>query len=95
MFVKFCKLKKSDILGNYYGAWLVQNGNAAGWFGIGDLGNVAVEEIADFDADGKDDLRIRTANGDLGAQLVKGEDTLQWKYYGSVGQEWSTGLAAI
>ena len=61
----------------------------------GGLGSVTVEEIADFDADGKDDLRIRTTNGDLGAQLVKDEDTLEWKYCGSVGSEWSTALAAI
>ena len=81
--------------GNYYGAWLVRNGNAGGWFGIGDLGSVAVEQIGDFDGDGRDDLRIRTAAGDLGAQLVRGADTLEWKYYGSVGPEWSTALAAI
>ena len=81
--------------GTYYGAWLVQNGNAAGWFGIGDLGNVTVEQIADFDGDGRDDLRIRTTAGDLGAQLVKGADTIEWKYYGSVGDEWSTSLAAL
>ena len=88
----------SDVLlknGNYYGAWIVQNGNAKSWMGLGDLGSVTVEQIADFDADGKDDLRIRTAGGDLGAQLVKGADTLTWKYYGSVGSEWSTSLAAI
>ena len=81
--------------GNYYGAWLVNNGNAAGWMGLGDLGDVTVEQIADFDGDGKDDLRIRTAAGDLGTQLVRGADTLEWKYYGSVGSEWSTSLAAI
>ncbi len=81
--------------GTYYGAWTVQNGNAAGWFGLGDLGSVTVEQSADFDADGKDDLRIRTAAGDLGTQLVKGADNLQWRYYGSVGAEWSTALAAI
>ena len=52
-------------------------------------------ERGDFDADGIDDLRIRTAAGDLGAQLVKGADSLEWKYYGSVGSEWSTSLAAI
>ena len=88
----------SDVLlknGNYYGAWIVQNGNAKSWMGLGDLGSVTVEQIADFDADGKDDLRIRTTGGDLGAQLVKGADTLTWKYYGSVGNEWSTSLAAI
>ena len=81
--------------GGYYGAWLVQNGNAVGWFGIGDLGDATVEQIADFNGDGKDDLRIRTAAGDLGAQLVMGADTLDWHYYGSVGAEWSTGLAAL
>ena len=63
--------------------------------GLGDQGDVTVEQIADFDSDGKDDLRIRTAAGDLGAQLVKGADTLDWKYYGSVGAEWSTSLAAL
>ena len=36
-----------------------------------------------------------TAAGDLGAQLVKGADNLSWKYYGSVGNEWSTSLAAL
>ena len=81
--------------GTYYGAWLVNNGNAAGWMGLGDLGSVTVEQIADFDGDGIDDLRIRTAAGDIGAQLVKGADTLEWKRYGSVGNEWSTSLAAI
>ena len=81
--------------GNYYGAWLVNNGNAAGWMGLGDLGDVTVEQIADFNGDGKDDLRIRTTAGDLGAQLVMGADELVWKYYGSVGSEWSTALAAL
>ena len=81
--------------GTYYGAWLAQNGSVKSWFGLGDLGNVTVEQIADFDGDGKDDLRIRTAAGDLGAQLVRAADTLEWHYYGSVGNEWSTSLAAI
>ena len=81
--------------GSYYGAWIVNDGSVSSWMGLGGLGSVSVEQIADFDADGIDDLRIRTAAGDLGAQLVKGADTLQWKYYGSVGPEWSTSLAAI
>ena len=63
--------------------------------GLGDLGDITVEQIADFDGDGIDDLRIRTASGDLGAQIVHGIDTLEWKYYGSVGDAWSTSLAAI
>ena len=81
--------------GTYYGAWIVKGGSVDSWMGLGDLGNVTVEQIGDFNGDGKDDLRIRTAAGDLGAQLVNGADSLTWKYYGSVGQEWSTSLAAI
>ena len=81
--------------GSYFGAWLVEDGSVAGWMGLGDLGTATVEQIGDFDADGIADLRIRTAAGDLGTQLVKGEDSLDWKYYGSVGSEWSTSLAAI
>ena len=79
----------------YYGAWAVQNGSAVGWFGLGDLGDVTVEQIADFDGDGRDDLRLRTTAGDLGAMLVKGEDSLVWKYYGSVGAEWNTAPTAL
>ena len=88
----------NDVLlqkGNYFGAWQVYNGNARAWMGLGDLGDVTVEQIADFNGDGKDDLRIRTSAGDLGTQLVMGEDDLVWKYYGSVGSEWSTSLAAL
>ena len=81
--------------GDYYGAWLVEDGGVKSWMGLGDLGDVTVEQIGDFDGDGRADLRIRTASGDLGAQLVKGEDTLEWKYYGSVGQEWSTRFSAL
>ena len=57
--------------------------------------NVTVEQIADFDGDGTDDLRIRTSAGDVGAQLVRSSDAFDWRYCGSVGQEWSTRLAAI
>ena len=88
----------SDVLlrqGTYYGAWTVENGGVSGWMGLGDLGDITVEQIGDFDADGIDDLRIRTSAGDLGSQLVKGADNLDWKYYGSVGTEWSTSLASI
>ena len=81
--------------GNYYGAWLVHDGNAAGWMGLGDLGDVTVEQIADFNGDGIDDLRIRTSAGDIGTQLVLGADHLDWHYYGSVGSEWTTALAAL
>ena len=81
--------------GTYFGAWLVQDGSVNAWMGLGDLGDVAVEQIADYNTDGVADLRIRTAAGDIGTQLVIGEDNLSWKYYGSVGAEWSTGLAAL
>ena len=81
--------------GSYYGAWLVNNGNAVGWMGLGDLGDVTVEQIADFNGDGVDDLRICTSAGVIGAQLVMAEDTLDWHYYGAVGAEWKTGLAAL
>ena len=81
--------------GSYFGAWLMQDGHATGWFGIGDLGDVTVEQVADFDGDGRDDLRMRTASGDLGAHLVRGADCTVWEYYGSVGAEWSTSLAAL
>ena len=87
-----------DILlkkGSYYGAWIVREGSVGDWMGLGDLGGVTVEQIGDFDGDGIDDLRIRTAAGDLGAELVRGADDLEWKYYGSVGSEWKTSLAAI
>ena len=88
----------SDVLlqnGGYFGAWVVKDGSVSSWMGLGDIGDVTVEQVGDFNGDGKDDLRIRTAAGDLGAQLVNGADSLTWKYYGSVGQEWSTSLAAI
>ncbi len=78
----------------YFGAWLVKNGSASGWMGLGQTAGT-VEQIGDFNGDGIDDLRIRTAAGDIGALLVCGEDSLDWKYYGSVGSEWSTSLAAL
>ena len=81
--------------GNYYGAWIVQNGNASAFMGLGTLEEGAVvEQVADFDGNGTVDLRIRKGD-DIGALLVKGEDNLEWHYYGSVGSEWSTSLASI
>lgn len=78
----------------YFGVWLVKNGGAYDWMGLGTTSG-KLEQIGDFNGDGVDDLRIRTATGDLGALLVKGEDNLEWKYYGSVGNEWSTSLASL
>ena len=78
----------------YFGAWIVKNGSAAGWMGLGQSAGT-VEQIGDFNGDGIDDLRIRTANGAIGALLVHGEDNIEWKYYGSVGNEWSTSLVSL
>ncbi|MBQ4328355.1 MAG: AIDA repeat-containing protein [Lentisphaeria bacterium] len=87
-----------DILlknGDNYGAWIVDNGKAKKWVSLGKMtsGNV-VEQIADFNGDGVDDLRIRTASGAIGTLCVTGDYKLEWNYYGSVGKEWSTSLAA-
>ncbi len=81
--------------GNYYGAWIVKDGSVSSWMGLGTAedGNV-LEQIGDFNGDGVDDLRVRTAAGDLGALCVMGTDKLEWNYYGSVGSEWNTSLAA-
>ena len=66
------------------------------WMGLGNLGNGAVvEQIGDFNNDGVDDLRIRVSNGAVGALLVNGANNLEWHYYGSLGKEWETSLAAV
>ena len=86
-----------DILlqkGNYFGAWIIKNGNATDWMGLGSS-NGTVEQIEDFNGDGVDDIRLRTDRGDIGVLLVNGEDSLTWNYYGSVGSEWNTALAAL
>jgi autotransporter passenger strand-loop-strand repeat protein len=87
-----------DILlknGNNYGAWIVDEGRAKKWVSLGKMtaGNV-VEQIADFNGDGVDDLRVRTESGSIGTLCVTEDYKLEWNYYGSVGKEWSTSLAA-
>ena len=63
--------------------------------GLGNIGNGAVvEQIADFNSDGVDDLRLRVDKA-IGVQLVNGKDDLSWNYFGSVGSEWNTALAAM
>ena len=87
-----------DILlknGNYYSAWIVKNGNASSWMGLGSFNGV-VEQIADFNGDGKDDLRIRVNGKQVGVELVNCDGKkLTWKGYGSLGTEWSTSIASI
>ena len=81
--------------GTSFGAWLLRDAAVSSWMSLGDLEDMTVEQIADFDGDGIDDLRVRTSAGALGALLVQGEDSLKWQYYGNIGEEWSTSLAAL
>lgn len=83
-------LKKGD----WVGAWIVEDGSVTDVMGIGNVKH-DIEQIADFDGDGIDDLRIRSEYGDLGVIYVKGADTTEWKYFGSVGDEWKTGFSAL
>ena len=76
------------------GAWIVKDGSVSGWMGLGSLESGAeVENIGDFNGDGIADLQVRTDSGAIGALIVNGEDDLSWKYYGSVGNEWTSKLA--
>ena len=74
---------------NYYGAWLCGAGSVTGFFGIGTF-DAAVQDIADYNNDGTDDLLLRTAGGVVGAALITGADTTTWTEYGALGAEWST-----
>ena len=81
--------------GNWVGAWLVEDGSITEAIGIDSKLKHTVEQIADFDGDGIDDMRIRSDYGDLGVIYVKGEDSTKWQYWGSVGDEWTTGFSAL
>ena len=78
---------------NWIGAWIVDDGSVDSFIGLCTNANT-IEQIADFDNDGIDDLRIRSAKGDIGVLYVKGADNTQWKYFQSVGSEWTTAFAA-
>ena len=65
------------------------NLTVTGFFGIGTF-DAEVQDIADFNADGTDDLLLRTAGGVVGAALITGADTTTWAEYGALGSEWST-----
>ena len=76
------------------GAWLAKDGSISSWMNLGQVEEGAsVEGIADFNGDGIADLQIRTDAGDIGALLVNGENDMTWKYYQSVGNEWTSKLA--
>ena len=82
--------------GGYLGAWTIKHGALPGWMGMGELpANNKLEAIGDFDGDGFDDLRIRTADGVIGALLVKGADRLVWQEYGCLGKEWDSKPAGL
>ena len=74
---------------NYFGAWTCTAGAVTGFFGIGTF-DATVQDIADYNADGKDDLLLRTASGMVGAALISGADATTWAEYGALGSEWST-----
>jgi hypothetical protein len=78
----------------WVGAWLIENGRVDDFMGICNNKN-SIEQIADFNFDGTDDIRIRTDKGDIGVLYVKGADTTEWKYFQSVGKEWDTSFALI
>ena len=76
------------------GAWLAKDGSISSWMNLGQVEeDASVEGIADFNGDGIADLQIRTDAGDIGALLVNGENDMTWKYYQSVGNEWTSKLA--
>jgi len=49
--------------------------------------NDVIEGIGDFNNDGKDDLLFRGADGRLGALIVNGPDSTEWKGFGTVGKD--------
>ncbi|MBQ4106888.1 MAG: hypothetical protein IJC73_04840, partial [Lentisphaeria bacterium] len=49
-----------------------------------------VQDIADYNADGTDDVLFRTTGGIVGAALITGADASTWAEYGALGAEWST-----
>ena len=74
--------------GEWVGAWIVgtdgdaSNGLVDSFIGIkGDLAaDASIEQIADFNKDGIDDIVVRTAAGDLGVLVVKGSESTEWNY---------------
>ena len=79
-----------DILirkGDWVGAWL--NGTASEYMGIvsGLNEDDVIEGIGDFNNDGKDDLLFRGADGRLGALIVNGPDSTEWKEFGTIGKD--------
>lgn len=80
-----------DILlqrGEYYGVWLVRNGNAVNWFGLGEITDGTVEQIGDFNGDGVADLLVRKPDGELGAEIVMAEDHMVWQSMGTIENDW-------
>ena len=82
-------------IGSIYGAWMVKDGSVVGWRDFGFI-NGTIEDVADYSNDGVDDIRIRTASGDIGYLAVPVNGGLPtWKWLGSVGEEWITGKTGL
>ena len=64
-------------------------GGVIGFCGLGNF-DAEVQDIADCNGDGRDDLLFRTAGGVVGAALITGPDSAAWTEYGTLGAEWST-----
>ena len=71
-----------------------EDGRVDSFIGICNNKN-SIEQISDFNGDGIDDIRIRTAKGDIGVLYVNGADDTEWQYLQSVGKEWDTSFALL
>ncbi|MBE6379035.1 MAG: hypothetical protein E7051_09515 [Lentisphaerae bacterium] len=80
--------------GDYFGAWIVRDGRAVKWMGLGRHAGT-VEQIADFNDDGIADIRLRLDDGSIGALTVAGTDDISWNNFGSVSSSWGTSLIAL
>ena len=73
---------------NYFGAWICNEGTVAGFSGIGEF-NAELQNIADYNADGKADLLFRLSDGTVGAALVTDVDATTWNEYGTLDAAWA------
>lgn len=77
--------------GEWIGAWFTGENGVVDWWGLTTLDSTTeVEQLGDFNHDGITDLRVRTDGGDVGVLYVNGEDHVTWKYFGGLGNEWTT-----
>ena len=73
-----------------WGAWQMSDGKAVAWQAIADFPlHLELESVADFNADGTDDLRVRL-NNDLAVIYLFADAPAEWKTLGSVTEKWDT-----